>query len=663
MNNTPTSNEYLKQSKLTQISFYRTLTDKNNSNISIEKVLELIKTGKGFKNTIQRIRQEPEKAKQNQIKRSLPAVTISGLFGKSRTTKDLLEHSGFIQIDFDDVIDLPKASRELQNNKFSYAVFISPTGKGIKLIVKISVGIEKHIQSFTGLEKYYKENFNLKVDKQCKDISRLLFLSWDKDIFVNENSIQWQKDETDQHLLFKSVLQKLERKETFEKGKRNDFVYKLACECYKNNIALDSAINEIEYQFSSEDFLRTEIELTVKSAYNIKGSNIISEVENNQSYSLLRRAENYIENKYEIRLNEVCNKIEYKIKDVQEPFKELNENNIFRELQHANISLPQNKLLALLLSDFVSSYNPFAHYFESLPIWDENNEPDYIEKLCDYIPAKDMKRFKLHFKKMLVRCIACALENNVFNKQVFVLVGEGQNTGKSTFCRWLCPPTLADYITEYVNTDKDGMIVLATNFFINMDELATLSKAEINSLKSFISKDKINIRLPFAKRSSVHPRRANFIGSTNNDEFLTDETGSVRWLCFELTGTINFEYKNDFDINNIWKEAFALYKSGFEYQLTPNEIKENEEANNRFMVASQEVQLIRKYYKPATRETGSFVDATDVLNYIVLRNSHIKSNIRSIGKALKALRFVKTTKYDNENRYSEYGYFVEEILK
>ena len=144
---------------------------------------------------------------------------------------------------------------------------------------------------------------------------------------------------------------------------------------------------------------------------------------------------------------------------------------------------------------------------------------------------------------MLVRSIACALLEYVFNKQVFVLVGAGQNTGKSTFCRWLCPPFLSDYITEYINTDKDGLIVLATNFLINMDELATLSKTEINSLKSLISKDKINVRLPFARRTSVHPRRANFIGSTNNDEFLTDETGSVRWLCFEIEGTLNFDYK------------------------------------------------------------------------------------------------------------------------
>jgi predicted P-loop ATPase len=257
--------------------------------------------------------------------------------------------------------------------------------------------------------------------------------------------------------------------------------------------------------------------------------------------------------------------------------------------------------------------------------------------------------------------IACALENNVFNKQVFVLVGEGQNTGKSTFCRWLCPPYLADYITENINTDKDGLIGLTTNFFINMDELATLSKAEINILKSFISKDKVNIRLPFAKRASVHPRRANFIGSTNNDEFLTDETGSVRWLCFEILGALNFDYKIDIDINDVWKQAYFLYKNNFVYQLTPNEIKENEAANNSFMVATQEIQLVNKYLKPATKETGDFFDATDIQRYLNEQNPFIKTNTRNIGKAMKYLGFIKTSEYNSEKKYSNKGYYITKI--
>ncbi|WP_084220400.1 VapE domain-containing protein [Asinibacterium sp. OR53] len=270
----------------------------------------------------------------------------------------------------------------------------------------------------------------------------------------------------------------------------------------------------------------------------------------------------------------------------------------------------------------------------------------------------DKKRFKIQFKKYLVRCVACALEPTVFNKQVFVLVGEGQNTGKSTFCRWLCPTELNDYFTEYVSQDKDGLIALSSNFLINLDELATLSKVEINALKSFISKDKISVRLPYAKRSTTQPRRANFIGSTNNDEFLVDETGNVRWQCFEVAGIINFAYMKDININDIWRQAYTLYKSGFQYQLTAEELKENEKANSKHLISSSEIELIDKYFQSASRNEGEFKTATDILDFLALRHPAIKLNDRKIGKAMKILGFEKISNYTAEKKHSVKGYFV-----
>lgn len=160
----------------------------------------------------------------------------------------------------------------------------------------------------------------------------------------------------------------------------------------------------------------------------------------------------------------------------------------------------------MIQSDFVPSYNPFQDYFKSLKEWNKD-EPDYIDLLTSYLPVKDPERFKCQFKKMLVRCISCALDDKVFNKQVFILSHEMQNSGKSTFCRWLCPPMLSNYIAENINTDKDSLLALPSNFLINMDELATQSKAEINSLKSFISKDKVNVRPPYGKKAITMPRR------------------------------------------------------------------------------------------------------------------------------------------------------------
>lgn len=662
MNNilTPETN-VLKQSKNTQISFYKTLYAKTNTPVSIGEILEKIKTGGEHKKVINQLRQEDNKEQRNKLKNKLPSVTISGLFENGHKEENIKEHSGFIQIDFDNVENIGDANSKLKEDKFSYSVFLSPSGNGLKVIVKIQPECKTHLSSFLQLQDYYKNKYSLKADIQCKDVSRLMFLSYDVDLYVNDKSDVWQTIEKNETNVFDRILETLERKESFIDGKRNSFVYKLACDCCKSNIPLLEAVNKCVSRYSTDNFNASEIETTVRSAYNTKA--IEPKGQETKSYSIFKRVEDYLSERYVIRFNEVSTKIEFKNKDENSPFRVLNENNIYRELQLANINFSQAKISALFNSDFVESYNPFFHYFTGLSIWDENREPDYIDKLCDYIPTKDSTRFRLHFKKMLVRCIACALENNVFNKQVFVFVGEGQNTGKSTFCRWLCPPDLCDYITEYVNTDKDGLIVLATNFFINMDELATLSKAEINSLKSFISKDKINIRLPFDRRASTHPRRANFIGSTNNDEFLTDETGSVRWLCFEISGKLNFDYKNDIEIDNIWKEAFTLYKNGFEYQLTPSEIKENEVANSKFYTSTDEINFINKYFEPSTQEDkGEFLTSTDIGDDIASRHHQFKSNPKVIGKALKALGYERVTKYAaKEAKYTIWGYYVNKI--
>lgn len=378
-----------------------------------------------------------------------------------------------------------------------------------------------------------------------------------------------------------------------------------------------------------------------------------------KGFSKIKQIEDYINSHYELRNNEVSCKLEFRENRSENGFMELNEHNIWRDLSHNHLEYPLSKLKSLLCSDFIPVFNPFQSYFENLNKWDGKSEPDFIEILTSYLPVSNPERFKKHFKKMVVRCIACALEDSTFNKQAFILVNSQQNTGKSTFCRWLCPPLLKDYITESFNSDKDGQIALATNFMINLDELAALSKIEINALKSVLSKDKINVRLPYASRASTQPRRANFIGSTNKDEFLSDETGSVRWLCFELTDKINFDYTKDIDINDIWRQAYSLYLRGFVYQLSLEEIAENETINKTFLINTPEMDLIPKYFKPATRENNdAFLTSTDILSHISIANSNIKCNSYLVGKALKILGFTKSSKYNDLTQQSVKGYFV-----
>ncbi len=360
---------------------------------------------------------------------------------------------------------------------------------------------------------------------------------------------------------------------------------------------------------------------------------------------------------YDLRFNEIRGVVEGRKKD-EKDYKELNENNLFIQLLSNGYKVSITNLCALLNSEFVPTYNPFREYFESLKPWHEGDK-DFILELAGYVSVVDQQQFNHHFKKALVRMIACALEDSTFNKQAFILVGGQQNTGKSTFSRFLCPPALKNYYTETIPGDKDALISLCENFIINLDELSTLSKFELNNLKSMFSKDRVKVRHPFGRKAQTDPRRASFIGSTNEETFLTDTTGSVRWLCFEING-INWDYK-DLDIDKVWSQAYALYKSGFKYQLTAEELQINERRNEQYQQVSMEYEYLQMYFSPGDPHVhDDFMTPTQIRDHILTkteRRAEIK-NVMALGKALKKLGYKRIAKRTGELMLPVYGYYV-----
>ena len=361
------------------------------------------------------------------------------------------------------------------------------------------------------------------------------------------------------------------------------------------------------------------------------------------------KAEIYLSQLYDFRLNTVALTIEYKEKG-NSHFIELNENSLFRELQKANISLPMSSLVSLLRSDFVETYDPIAEYFENLPLW---NGKSNIQRLASYVHTKEQPGWENHLMKHLVRTVKCALVPQYFNKQALILAGPKQNSGKSTFCRSLCPAGMKNYIAEDINTDKDSRILLAKNLIINLDELALLSKKDINSLKSFMSKDQVNERIPYDRKNSVLPRRASFVGSTNNLEFLDDETGSVRWICFEITD-INWNYSTEVNMDEVWAEAYHLFKMGFNADLTAEEILISEERNRGFHVLTLERELIEKFFEfDFKKDPKNFKTSSEILIAIQDQLSGVKINQVNLGKALNTLSCPS-----GRDTYTRRGYFL-----
>lgn len=241
---------------------------------NIKDILERIKQGKS-KELVDKIRAGED------LKKQLPAICFSGTF-KQRLDSAIIEHSGFICLDFDkyesDKI-LKEDRKKLIKDKFTYALFTSPSGKGLKVIVKIPKDIANHKLYFESLEKYYN---NSHFDPSSKNISRVCFESYDPDVYLNESSSIWDNKEDHKQYDYrdKPPVVKLENENeiisrlykwfkksySMAKGERNASLFVLA------SSFSDYGISELEAfrfcsQFIQEDFNKTEIERTIRSAY------------------------------------------------------------------------------------------------------------------------------------------------------------------------------------------------------------------------------------------------------------------------------------------------------------------------------------------------------------------------------------------------------------
>ena len=372
------------------------------------------------------------------------------------------------------------------------------------------------------------------------------------------------------------------------------------------------------------------------------------------SKSAVEKVEIHINKKWDLRYNIVKNSVDCKAKD-KSHFEELKIENIYRNLQHSRIKYTLSDLKNLLNSDFVDTYDPFLNYFESLPEWDGT---DYITMLAKHISVKKQSFFESMFKKHLVRSVKCSLGKGV-NRFIFTIVGEKQSTGKTYFLRWLCPFE-NDYYTEasIESKSKDTKIAMAKNFFYNIDELASLKKNDIDSLKSLVSIDKISERLPYGSTAITMKRRGNFLASTNNLDFLVD-IENTRWLVFEILN-IDRDYSKTIDIHKVWAQAYALYKdANFDDQLSKSESEIQGNNNKDFNYSSPEEEAIRKHFKVSNKQMGQFYSTFDVQHHLSCIYPSQKFNSISIGRAMKICGFVEGRKKVNGQR--QRGYYAEMI--
>lgn len=381
--------------------------------------------------------------------------------------------------------------------------------------------------------------------------------------------------------------------------------------------------------------------------------------------------ETYLSTHYEFRYNTVLGRTEYRSKnDVH--FSKVGRyeiNTLRRELDNdIGIITSSDNLYSIIESSFSPRINPIQEYFKNLPSVDISSSSSLslkaISQLASCVAVRNSDKWLPYLIKWLVAVVANAMDDRECrNHTCLVLTGE-QGKFKTTFLDLLCPPALHgySYTGKIYPQEKDTLTYIGQNLIVNIDDqLKALNKRDENELKNLITCPMVKYRMPYDKYVEEHPHLASFVASVNGNDFLTDPTGSRRFLPFEVF-SIDIERAKAISMDNVYAEAKALLNAGFRYWFDDDEITELYRESEDFQVQTAEMELLlRCFEKPAEDNPNcTYMTTTEIITYLRLYTHHPLS-LKHMGEALKRAGFEKVSKR-REGGSPIYVYKVRKIL-
>jgi len=644
-------------------------------------------------------------------KTDLPYCTISGKFTE-RKAAGLVQHSGFICIDIDDV-DPEEMKSLLCPDRYVYAAFTSVSGKGLALMVRINP--EKHNEAFEGLQEYLYTTYQVVVDPSCRDVSRARIVSYDPHLYINEKADKFCIYPKKQVALkkvpevvfvqsdFDSIIKEIvgrriditgdyqswlrigfaisdkmgeggrayfHQVSQFHLDYRADLCDRQYDNCLKarrtgitiatfyyyakqagirviseqTKLIVQSAAlakkgartkeSVIEYLQDAEGISPTVSQDIIDQVFD---NNITIDTKDNE----VDAVELWLRQNYELRRNVITRYIENRGK----PLQSKDFNTIYIASKKVFEKCSYELIDRIINSDFTHDYNPLLEFFER----HQHRQPKgAIKELFDTIESDTglsgeefFPDYKLHFgTKWLVGLISAA--HGKHSPLMLVLSGNVQGTGKTEWWRRLLPAELRGYYGESkLDAGKDDEILMTQKLIIMDDEMGGKSKAEARRLKELTSKQVFSLREPYGRNNVDLHRLAVLGGTTNDNEILNDPTGNRRIIPINVL-SINQAAYNAIDKIDVLMEAYHLFLSGFQWELTRDDIKVLNDNTSTFESYSIEYELINRYYDlPANGDRFNICvrTATDV-KVRLEQLSGQRLSLDRVGKELKRLGYV-----------------------
>lgn len=393
----------------------------------------------------------------------------------------------------------------------------------------------------------------------------------------------------------------------------------------------------------------------------------------------IRQIVDFLQEHYEIRINRFKPSQKEIISKTKKYVFPPSLDDISLHLAENEIFISDNILRKIFNSpNQINNFDPITEYFSAL----EFKGISHIDKFATLIEAKEyhdrvgegyyQNRQIRIIRKWLVASVACSLGDQQ-NEVALGLIQEEEGTGKTTICNWLCPEPLK---MMFVKSDKEKngfnlRQAFTENFMVLFDEFVGLTKFTAESFKSTMSSKDIDIKIsndPFPRRKI---RIANAMFTTNNKTgrekgFLFSGLGTRRFACLHIESIQYDRIMNDLDVDQIWAEAYTLYKGGFDYKWGPKDFLEFGEYNERFMIETNAVHIIESNFtKPTNGSDGVWITPTDLMIMFKEKGMASRDNLNDlspekVGTALRQLGYEKKGK--RVEGVVSYPYYVKPLF-
>ena len=387
--------------------------------------------------------------------------------------------------------------------------------------------------------------------------------------------------------------------------------------------------------------------------------------------------EAYLSTRYEFRYNTVLGRTEYQNR-VNCDFTKVGRyeiNTLRREIDNdIGIITSSDNLYSIIESSFSPRINPILEYFKALPLVDIGCDKGNsnisslslkaIPELASCVVVRNHEKWLPYLTKWLVAVVANAMDDRECrNHTCLVLTGE-QGKFKTTFLNLLCPPALHgySYTGKIYPQEKDTLTYIGQNLIVNIDDqLKALNKRDENELKNLITCPMVKYRMPYDKYVEEHPHLASFVASVNGNDFLTDPTGSRRFLPFEVL-SIDINRAKAIPMDSVYAEAKALLNAGFRYWFDDDEISELYRESEEFQVQTAETELLLRCFEKPTEDDPrcSYMTTMEILTYLGIYTRQPLTSKR-MGEALKRAGFEKVSKR-RDGGSPVYVYKIRKIL-